>query len=486
MKQESLWNDIRRGNRGRPHDYTSGSIGRAITLLAIPMVLEASMHGALEVFDAFFVAKLGSEAVAAIGITGVLLVLVFAVGFGLGMAASAMVSRRIGEQDTEAAAVAASQSILLGVVASIPITALGILFSEQLLSMLGASPSVAEIGAPYCAVTLASSFIVVQFFLIGAIFRGAGDAVVAMRTLWLANGLNIVLDPLLIFGIGPVSGLGLLGAAIASALARGIGLLIQLRILFRGTGRLHVTLSDMRPDWGVIRRLVRIALPGVLQRLVSTSAWLGLIRIIAVFGSSALAGYTIALRITILALLPSWGHGERGCHSGRTESGCRKGRSGRKIGLACRVQQRELPGIACNYLHLLVRTHRRNLYPGTRRDSCRFNSSSLRQLQLSLSRVRNGHSSGLQRSRGHLDAHLDQLRLQLVASGPAGLSALDLLRPGYWRMLRRRCRGVRRRSGSLSRRVPPRKMERAKDLGASCHPDSERDFAWSRSLRCFP
>ena len=307
MKQESLWNDIRRGNRGRPHDYTSGSIGRAITLLAIPMVLEASMHGALEVFDAFFVAKLGSEAVAAIGITGVLLALVFAVGFGLGMAASAMVSRRIGEQDTEAAAVVASQSILLGVVASIPITAVGILFSEKLLSMLGASPSVAEIGAPYCAVTLASSFIVVQFFLIGAIFRGAGDAVVAMRTLWIANGLNIVLDPLLIFGIGPVSGMGLLGAAIASALARGIGLLIQLRILFRGTGRLHVTLSDMRPDWGVIRRLVRIAFPGVLQRLVSTSAWLGLIRIIAVFGSSALAGYTIALRITILVLLPSWG-----------------------------------------------------------------------------------------------------------------------------------------------------------------------------------
>ncbi len=307
LKRESLWNDIRRGDRGRPRDYTSGSIGRAITLLAVPMVLEMSMVGAFEVFDTFFVAKLGPEAVAAVGITSVLLSLVFAVGFGLGMAATAMVARRIGQKDTEGAAVAASQSILLGIIVSIPIAVIGGLFSEELLSALGASPGVVRVGATYCAINLASSCVVIQFLLNGAIFRGARDAVVAMRTLWLANALNIVLDPLLIFGLGPVPGLGLTGAAIATALARGIGLLLQVRVLHNGSGRLHIKVSHLVPNTGVIRRLVRIGLPGVLQRVISTSAWLGLIRIIAVFGSSALAGYTIALRITILVLLPSWG-----------------------------------------------------------------------------------------------------------------------------------------------------------------------------------
>lgn len=302
-----LWRDLREALAGSEQDFTRGSINRAIALLAIPMVLEMGMESVFAVVDAFFVAKLGAEAVATIGLTEAVLTLVFAVAIGLSMGATALVARRIGEGDREAAAVTAVQVYALGLAVSLAVAIVGFVAAPDILRLMGASPSVVAGGSSYTRILLAGSPTVLLLFLGNAVFRGAGDAAIAMRVLWFANLINIVLDPCLIFGWGPFPELGLAGAAVATTIGRGAGCLYQIVVLVRQGGRVAIRRRHLRLDRAVLTRLVRVSAGGIGQYLVATASWVFLVRVIAVFGSAALAGYTLAVRVVIFTILPSWG-----------------------------------------------------------------------------------------------------------------------------------------------------------------------------------
>ena len=292
---------------GSKQDFTEGSLGRAIFLLAVPMVLEMMMESLFGIINVFWVAHLGATAAATVGITESLLTMVFAVALGLSMATTATVARRIGEKDHRGASVAAFQSIILGVVASIPVALIAITFAPAMFRLMGASPGVIAIGAGYARIILGGNVVIMELFLINAVFRGAGDASIAMRVLWVANAINIVLDPCLIFGLGPFPKLGVTGSAIATTIGRGTGVLLQLWFLFGGKGRVKIHWREARLDFAVMLRMLRISLGGMFQYLIATASWVALMRMVAVFGDAALAGYTIALRIIIFAILPSWG-----------------------------------------------------------------------------------------------------------------------------------------------------------------------------------
>jgi putative MATE family efflux protein len=292
---------------GSQRDFTEGSIGRAIFLLAVPMVLEMMMESLFGIINVFWVAHLGKEATATVGITEAMLTMVFAVAMGLSMATTATVARRVGEKDHHGASVAAVQSIILGVVASIPVAIIAISFAPQMFRLMGASQGVIASGTGYARLILGGNVVIMLLFLINAVFRGAGDASIAMRVLWIANAINIVLDPCLIFGLGPFPKLGVTGSAIATTIGRGTGVLFQLWFLFGGRGRVKVDWHRARLNVDVMLRMLRISLGGMFQFLVATASWLGLMRIVAEFGDAALAGYTVALRIIIFAILPSWG-----------------------------------------------------------------------------------------------------------------------------------------------------------------------------------
>jgi putative MATE family efflux protein len=301
------WRSVLDALRGVQQDYTQGSIGRAIVLLSIPMVLEMSMESLFAVVDIFFVSKLGSDAAATVGLTESMLTIIYALAIGLSMAATAMVARRVGEKDLAGARVAAVQAIALGLLLAAPISLAGVLWAPDLLRLMGAPESVVATGAGYTAVMFGCSFVIFLLFLINAIFRGAGDPVVSMRSLWLANLLNIGLCPSFVFGWGPFPELGVLGAAVGTTIGRGAGVLYQIWALQRGSSRIVLGLADLKIHWEVIARLARVAAPAMFQFLIATASWLGLVRIIAIFGSSALAGYTIAIRVVIFTILPSWG-----------------------------------------------------------------------------------------------------------------------------------------------------------------------------------
>ncbi|HEY3136676.1 MAG TPA: MATE family efflux transporter [Blastocatellia bacterium] len=292
---------------GSKQDFTEGSIGRAIFLLAVPMVLEMMMESLFGIINVFWVAHLGATAAATVGITESLLTMVFAVALGLSMATTATVARRIGEKDNHGASVAAFQSIILGVVASIPVAVIAITYAPSMFRLMGASQAVMASGAGYARIILGGNVVIMELFLINAVFRGAGDASIAMRVLWVANAINIVLDPCLIFGLGPFPKLGVTGSAIATTIGRGTGVLLQLWFLFGGKGRVKIHWREARLDFAVMIRMLRISLGGMFQYLIATASWVGLMRMVAVFGDAALAGYTVALRIIIFALLPSWG-----------------------------------------------------------------------------------------------------------------------------------------------------------------------------------
>jgi putative MATE family efflux protein len=301
------WSLFREGLRGSERDFTQGPVGPAIVVLAIPMVLEMCMESLFAVVDVFFVSKLGADAVAAVGLTEGMLTIVYSVAMGLVIGATAVVARRIGEKDADGAAVAAVQVIALGLVVSVVIGVTGALFARPLLALMGASDAVLAEPARYAIVMFGGCGSVVMLFLNNAIFRAAGDATVAMRVLWLANGINIVLDPMLIFGIGPFPELGVMGAAVATTTGRSVGVVMQLWLLVYGTGRIKIRWRHLRLAPAVMWSVCRISGTGMLQILVDTTSWVILVRLIATFGSPAVAGYTIGIRTVLFAILPSWG-----------------------------------------------------------------------------------------------------------------------------------------------------------------------------------
>jgi putative MATE family efflux protein len=303
----SLWASLREAIRGSHQDYTQGSLNRAILLLAVPMVLEMVLESLFAVVDVFWVGRLGANAVATVGLTESLLSLVFAVSIGLGMSTTAMVARRIGEKDPEGAAVAAVQAVALGLLVSLAIGLPCWIWASRLLGLMGASPEIVALGSGYARIALGGSGAVLLLFLNNAIFRGAGDAAIAMRLLWVSNIINLILDPCLIFGLGPFPRLGVTGAALATFTGRSIGVGYQFYRLLRGTERLRILRRQIRVNLTILFRLLRVSLTGILQFAIAHTSWIGLVRIISVFGASALAGYTIAIRVVVFAILPSWG-----------------------------------------------------------------------------------------------------------------------------------------------------------------------------------
>jgi putative MATE family efflux protein len=301
--RKDVWESI----SGTEMDFTAGSIGRAVFLLSVPMVLEMVMESIFAIVDIFFVSRLGSEAVATVGITESLITIVYSIGSGLAMATTALVARRTGEKRPEEASKVAFQAILTGIMVSFLIAVPGFLWSSDLIRLMGGSPEMQNSLSGYTRIMLGFNGIIIVLFIINAVLRSSGDAAMSLRVLVIANLFNMVLDPLLIFGIGPFPELGIKGAAIATVTGRGIGILFQLFLLFRGKRRIRITLADIRFEPHTMLQIIKLSLGGIGQSLIATTSWVGMVRIIATFGSHVVAGYTIAIRIIIFGLLPSWG-----------------------------------------------------------------------------------------------------------------------------------------------------------------------------------
>jgi putative MATE family efflux protein len=298
---------IKQSIKGGQEDFTKGSIRRAVFMLAIPMILEMCMESVFAVVDIFFVGRLGKDAAATVGLTESFLTIIYSIAIGLSMAATAMVARRVGEKNPEEASKSAMQAILLALIFTVALSMTGVIFAKDILELLGAPPSVLAIGVPYTRTMLAGCVVIIMLFLINGIFRGAGDASIAMRSLTIANVFNIILCPIFIFGLGPIHGFGLVGAAMATTTGRGIGVCYQVYHLVKGKGILTIKLSHLLPEKAILKSLINVASTGTLQFLIGSASWIFLARIIASFGSNAIAGYTIGLRVLMFFLLPAWG-----------------------------------------------------------------------------------------------------------------------------------------------------------------------------------
>ncbi len=292
---------------GKEQEFTTGSIRKAVFMLSIPMILEMLMESIFAIVDIMYVSQVSVNAVATIGLTESVITLVYAVAIGLSMAATAVVARRVGETDIKGASTAAVQVIFLGVFVAAIISVIGIIYPKEILSLMGAEPDLIAEGYGYTKVLLGGNITIMLLFLINAIFRGAGDASVAMWTLILSNGLNIILDPIFIFGFGPVPAYGVEGAAIATTIGRGTAVLFQLIILFYGFSKIKIAVKDLVLQVGVMINLIKVSLGGIGQFLIGTSSWVFLMRIMSEFGSEVLAGYTIAIRVMMFTLMPAWG-----------------------------------------------------------------------------------------------------------------------------------------------------------------------------------
>jgi putative MATE family efflux protein len=303
----TFWASLREAIAGSPQDFTKGSLNRAIFLLAVPMVLEMFLESVFAVVDVFWVARLGPDALAAVGLSETLLILVYGVALGLGLSATAMVARRVGEKDRDGAATAAVQAIALAVVVGLVFGACGWIFGKPLLRLMGGSPSVLATGSWYARIGLGTSVVPLVIIINNAVFRGAGDAALAMRVLWISNFINLVLDPCLIFGWGPFPCLGVTGAAVATLIGRTAGILFQVWLFARGSDRLRILRRHVRLARSVLVRLAKVSLTGIAQFLVPHLSWICLMRIIAEFGAPAVASYTIGIRVILFVFLPSWG-----------------------------------------------------------------------------------------------------------------------------------------------------------------------------------
>jgi len=303
----SLWRELKSAIRGTEADYTQISIGKAVFLLAVPMILELIMESTFAVVDIYFVGTLGASAVATVGLTEAYMVLLYSIASGLSMGVTAIVARRIGEKDREGAGATAFQAIVIAVLASIPFAVAGIFFARDLLALMGADAWTLDHGFRYMQWMMGGNVVIMLLFVINSIFRGAGDAAIAMRVLWLANGVNIVLDPVLIYGLGPFPELGIQGAAIATNIGRGVGVLAQVWALFNGGKHIRVLRSQLSLSWQVMSRIIRTSLGGIGQMMIAMTSWIFVMRIIADFGSQAVAGATIALRIMMFSMMPAWG-----------------------------------------------------------------------------------------------------------------------------------------------------------------------------------
>jgi putative MATE family efflux protein len=303
----SLWQELKDAIRGSEADYTEIKLGKAVFLLAVPMILELIMESTFAVVDIFFVGKLGPSAVATVGLTETYLFLLYSIGMGLSMAVTAIVARRIGEKEKEKAGITAVQAIMIAVLVSIPFAIAGIFFAKDLLSLMGGDEWTIEHGFRYTQWMLGGNAVIMLLFIINSVFRGAGDAAIAMRVLWIANGINIVLDPVLIFGWGPFPELGIEGAAIATNIGRGTGVLVQLYLLFRGGKHIRVLKSYLKPQWEIVANIFRTSIGGIGQMIVAMTSWIFIMRIISEFGSEAIAGATIAIRIMMFSMMPAWG-----------------------------------------------------------------------------------------------------------------------------------------------------------------------------------
>jgi putative MATE family efflux protein len=307
LRSAGFWASLREALAGTHQDFTTGNLDRAILMLAIPMVLEMAMESLFGIVDVAWVARLGEDAISTVGLTESLMTLVFSIAMGAGMAATAMVSRRIGEKNEAEAQVVAVQTIALGVFLSVITAVFGYRMAPALLRGMGATASVVSFGSGYTKMYFAGVTSLYLLFMVNAVLRGAGDASTAMRALWLANGVNILLNPCLIFGLGPFPHLGIVGSAVGTTVGRSIGVIYGIWMLARGNGKLQVPLRVIRLNFGVMVRLVRLSLGGIFQYLVQMASWVAMVRLIASFGSAAVAANTLALRVIIFAILPSWG-----------------------------------------------------------------------------------------------------------------------------------------------------------------------------------
>ena len=305
--QSNWWSLLKEAIRGKNYDYTQGSLKKAIILLAIPMVFEMVMESVFALVDIYFVSQVSTNAVATIGLTESVVTLIYAVAVGISMAATAVIARRIGEGNQEGAKNTATQIIYIGITVSFIFSLVGIFYAKDILGLMKASPELIEEGYKYTQILIGGNVTIVLLFLINAIFRGAGNASYAMWVLVFSNGLNILLDPLFIFGLGPFPELGVKGAAVATTIGRGSAVVLQLLLLWLGKSRVQLALRHLKLQWKIVTNIVRISWGGIGQFLIGTSSWLFLMRIMSEFGSEVLAGYTIAIRIAIFCLMPAWG-----------------------------------------------------------------------------------------------------------------------------------------------------------------------------------
>ena len=302
-----FFRDLREAISGSERDFTQIPLSKAIILLSIPMVLEMIMESVFALVDIFFVSRLGAEAIATVGITESLMTIIYSISIGLSVGTTALVSRRIGEKRPEEASVAAVQAIFVGIVVSLLFSAIGIFFAKDLLRLMGASAETVEMGYMYPAIMLGGNSVIMLLFIINAVFRSSGDAAISMRVLWFANILNIILDPLLIFGIGPFPELGIKGAAVATNIGRGMAVIYQLYMLGKGQYRVKIRARQMVIKITEMVKLVKLSLGAIGQYIIATSSWIFLVWVITSLGEEVVAGYTIAIRIVMFVLLPSWG-----------------------------------------------------------------------------------------------------------------------------------------------------------------------------------